>query len=109
MGTEQDTLHEVFGVEREISGTLAAERQKVDEWLDRARREIEQWKTSEIAALKASAAREEDTARRAAREQGEATLARATSAADRVRGLADAELAPLVRRQLAALLPGGTA
>lgn len=109
MGTEQNTLQEVFGVEREISGTLAKERQNADEWLERAHREIEQWKTSEIAGLKASAAREQDAAQQVAREQAAATLARVKSATDRVRGLTDAELAPLVRRQLAALLPGRAA
>jgi len=108
VGTEQNTLREVFDVEREISVALAAERQKADEWLERARREIDQWKTSEIEALKASAAREQDAAEKAARDQAAATLARTKSAADRVRGLTDAELAPLIRRQLAALLPGPT-
>jgi DNA repair exonuclease SbcCD ATPase subunit len=108
VGTEQDTLQEVFGVEREISGTLAAERQKADEWLDRARREVSQWQASEIAGLRASAARDQEVAQLAAREKAAATLAQATSATDRVRGLTDAELAPLVRRQLAALLPGST-
>ena len=109
MGTEQNTLQEVLGVEREISGTLAAERQRADDWLERARCEIEQWKASEIAGLKASAARERDAAQQVARQQAAATLAQAKSATDRVRGLTDAELAPLVRRQLAALLPGRAA
>jgi flagellar biosynthesis/type III secretory pathway protein FliH len=108
LGTEQNTLREVFDVEREISVALAAERQKADEWLERARREIDQWKTSEIADLRASAAREREAAEKAAREQAAATIARTKSAADRVRSLTDAELAPLIRRQLAALLPGRT-
>lgn len=106
MGTERNTLQEVFGVEREISGMLAAERKKADEWLERARREIDQWTTSEIAALKTSAARDQEAAREVARERAAATLAQAMSATDRVRGLPDAQLAPLVRRHLAALLPG---
>jgi len=109
VASEQDTLQEVFGVEREISATLAAERRKAGEWLERARSDIEQWRLSEIAALRASAAREQDAAQQAAREQAASTIARAESAAKCRRALTDAELAPLVQRQLAALLPGRTA
>ncbi len=107
MPAEQDTLQEVFGIEREIDVRLAAERQRVAQWLERSRQEIEQAKRSELATLTAQAAQDEATAQQAARDKAAAILRQATAAAERVRALDDARLQPVVRQHLAAILPGG--
>jgi hypothetical protein len=106
MRTEKDTLQQVFGVEQEISRKLAAERQLVDQWLDRTRREIEQAKLSEIAALQARTAQDEEAAGKAASERAAELLQQASAAAERVRGLADSYLTPIVEQRLAGLVPG---
>ncbi len=107
MPEEPDTLQEVFGVEQEISGKLAAERAQANQWLDRTRHEIEQATQSELARLKASAAQDEEAAARTVRERTAATLAQARTAIARANTLEDAALMPVVRQRLAAILPGG--
>jgi glutathione S-transferase len=109
MPAEQDTLQEVFGIEREINSKLAAERQQVDQWLERTRSEIERATQSEIARLRARAAQDEKAANEAARDKAAESLRLAAAAAERVGGLDNAQLAPIVRQHLAAIMPGNAA
>jgi hypothetical protein len=106
MPAEQDTLQEVFGLEREISSKLDAERQRADQWLEGARRDIEQGRLSEIARLKARTVQDEAAAQQAARDKAAEILRRATSAAARVAALETEQLVPIVRQHLAAIMPG---
>ena len=107
MPEEQDTLQEVFGVEREISGKLAAERQQAEEWLERTRHEVEQATRSEIEALKERAAQAEEVATRAARDRSAEALSQARSAAERAGRLEDAQLVAIIRQRLVVILPEG--
>lgn len=109
MPAQQDTLQEVFGVEREISGKLAVERQQAEEWLARARQEAGQAKQAELEQLRAHTAEQEAAAAQAAEDQARAIVRQGNAALQRVRALDDAQLAPLVRQRLAAILPGSAA
>jgi thioesterase domain-containing protein len=95
-------------IERQIAGKLAADRRDSAQWLERTRREIEQAKLAEIAALEASAARDEEAAAKAAQDKATAILRQAQATADRLTALTDAQLAPLVRQRIATIAPGGT-
>ena len=108
MPAQQDTLQEVFGVEREISGKLAAERQRAEAWLAQAREETLQARLAELERLRVRTAQEEAVATQAAQDRAAGILRQARAALERVRVLDDAQLAPIVRQRLAAILPGST-
>lgn len=95
-----DVLSEILAVEREIRAKLDAERQSARQWLDRTRGEIEQAKLSELTALKASAAREQEAAKLAAHEKTAAILQQASTEAEKIRRLDDARLIPIVRQHV---------
>jgi len=101
-----DVLSEVLAVEREIDAGLEAERQAARQWLERARGEIEQAKLSELAAIKASGAREEEAAKTAARDKAAAILQQAGAEAERIRRLEDAQLIPIVRQHVLLIARG---
>jgi hypothetical protein len=103
----EDVLSEVLGVEREIRAKLDAERQAAQQWLERTRGEIEQAKLSELTALKASAAREEEAAKVAAHDKAAAILQQAGTDAERIRRLEDARLIPIVRQHVLRIARGG--
>jgi len=107
-GVNGDVLSEVLAVEGEIGTKLDAERKAAQQWLERTRGEIEQTKLSELAALKASAASEEEAAKRAAHDKADAILQQAGAEAERIRRLEDARLIPIVRQQVV-LMAGGHA
>ncbi|HYA16588.1 MAG TPA: hypothetical protein VEF06_03935, partial [Bryobacteraceae bacterium] len=101
-----DVLSEVLAVEREIDAKLDAERQAARQWLERTRGEIEQAKLSELTALKASAAREEEAAKTAAQDKAAAILEQARTEAERIRHLEDAQLIPIVRQHVLLIARG---
>lgn len=101
-----DVLSEVFAVEREIGAKLDAERQAAQQWLERTRSEIEQAKLSELAAIKASAAREEEAAKMAAHDKAAAILQQAGTEAERIRRFEDARLIPIVREHVLLIARG---
>jgi len=101
-----DTLEKVIAVERELDDRLAVERSKAEAWLEAVRRELEQSKASEIAALRESASKQRDATELAAREQADASFARDRAVVDRLRSVGDAELRRLLEQRLAALWPG---
>lgn len=101
-------LSEILAVEREIGIKLDAERQTARQWLERTRGEIEQAKLFQLAALKASAANEEEAAKTAAHDKAAEILQQASAEAERLRGLADARLMPIVRQHVL-LIAGGRA
>ena len=105
---EGDVLSEVLAVEREIGVKLDAERQAAAQWLEQTRSEIEQTKLSELTALKASAAREEEAAKMAAHDKAAAILQQAGTEVGRIRRLEDARLIPIVRQHLL-IIAGGRA
>ena len=104
-----DVLSEVLAVEREIGAKLDAERQAAREWLERTRVEIEQAKLSGLAALKASAASEEEAAKTASRDNAVAILQRARAEAERICGLEDARLLPIVCQHVLRIVRGRAA
>jgi len=106
LGVDEDILSEVLAVEREIGVKLDADRQAAREWLDRTRSEIEQAKLSEITALKASVAREEEAAKTAAHDKAAAILQQARTEAERIRRLEDALLIPIVRQHVLGIAQG---
>lgn len=101
-----DVLSEILAVEREIRAKLEAERQAVRQWLERTGGEIEQAKVSELTALKASAVREEEAAKKAAHDKAAAILQQAGAEAERIPGLEDARLIPIVRQHVALIARG---
>ena len=101
-----DVLSEVLAVEREIGAKLDAERQAARQWLERTRGEIEQAKLSELTALKASAAREEEAAKMAAHDKAAAILQQAGTEAEQIRRLEDARLIPTVRQHVLLIARG---
>jgi hypothetical protein len=103
---DQDTLGEVLGIEREISKKLDAEKEQARLWLESARHEIEQAKLSEIARLNAGAAQDDEAAAKAARDKAAGILQQATTGCERIRGLEDVALRPIIREHLAAIIPG---
>ena len=106
MAEKPDTLEKVIAVERELDDRLAVERSKAEAWLEAVRRELEQSKASEIAALRESASKQRDATELAAREQADASFARDRAVVDRLRSVGDAELRRLLEQRLAALWPG---
>jgi hypothetical protein len=101
-----DILSEVLAVEREIRTKLDAERQAAQQWLERTRGEIEQEKLSELTALKASAARDEEAAKVAAHDKAAAILQQARLDAE-LRRLEDAQLIAIVRQHVLRIARGG--
>jgi len=101
-----DLLSEVLALEREIEAKLDAEGQAAQQWLERTRGEIEQAKLSELTAIKASAAREEEAARMAAHDKAAAILQQAGTEAERMRRLDDACLIPIVRQHVLVIARG---
>ena len=101
-----DILSDVLATEREIGAKLDAERQAAQHWLECTREEIEQAKRSELAALKASALRDEAAAGKAAQDKATAILQQARAAAERIRRLEDARLVPIVRQRVLVVAPG---
>lgn len=101
-----DVLSEVLAVERQISAKLDAERQAARQWLERTQGEIEQAKLSELTALKASAAREEEAAKMAAHDKAAAILEQAGTEAERIGRLEDSRLIPLVRQHVLLIAQG---
>jgi len=101
-----DILSEILAVEREINAKLDAEHQAVRQWLERTRGEIEQTKLSELTALQASVAREEESAKIAAQDKAAAILQQARTSADRMHHLDDARLIPIVRQHVGIIVRG---
>jgi len=101
-----DVLSEVLAIEREIGAKLDAERLAAGRWLESTRAEIEQAKLSELTALKASAAREEEAAKMAVHDKAAAMLQQAGAEAERVRRLKDARLIPIVRQHVLLIAQG---
>jgi len=101
-----DVLSEVLAVEREIDARLDATRQAARQWIERTRGEIEQAKLSELTALKASAAREEEAAKMAAHDKAAAILEQARTDTERIRHIEDALLIPIVRQHVLVIAGG---
>ncbi|MBS0396732.1 MAG: hypothetical protein JSR54_19080 [Proteobacteria bacterium] len=109
MPNERGTLEEVLGVERQIAGELAAARQQAGDWLDSARREIEAGRQAGLEQLKSAGTADAQALERSSQARAAAIAAQAGEWEARVQGLDDAALRPIVRRALAALVPGGAA
>lgn len=105
-GMNEDVLSEVLAVEREIGARLEAERKAARLWLERTRGELEQAKLSELTALRASAAREEEAAKTAAHDKAAAILQQEGAEAERVRRLEDEQLIPIVRQHVQLIARG---
>lgn len=105
---EQDTLAEILRVEKELREQLDAERSRAAEWLAATRRETEQAHQRDVDALRASAGQGEAAAAQAARDQADQIIREAEAGVrGRVR-LPEDELRSVVRRHLAAILPGNS-
>ena len=101
-----DLLPEILALEREIDAKLDAERQAARQWIERTRGEIEQAKLSELTALKASAAREEEAAKMAAHDKAAAILKQAGTEAEGMRDIEDTRLIPIVRQHVLLIAQG---
>jgi cell division septum initiation protein DivIVA len=104
---EDDILHAVFVVEREIQASLAAEKQETDDYLDRVHRECAEMAAEEERQLRDELTAAVDDARNGdARTQAESLLAEASARAERLAGVAGEDLNRLVRREIRTILPG---
>jgi len=104
---EQDTLAEILCVEKELRRQLDDERARAEEWLAATRRELDAAHERELGALEAAGVAGEPAAARDASERAAQLLREAGDAARIAGGLRPGDLRPLVRRHLAAILPGG--
>lgn len=101
-----DSIEEIFTVEREIAAMLDGERLKSIRWLDETRNAIDQAAQAELVRLEESAAQDEAAAKASAAENAAAIVERAKSFAARIDRLDDAHLTAIVRKQIAAIVPG---
>lgn len=102
---EQSTLAEILGVEKDIRARLETERKQADEWLEDARRELEQEHQESVSQIQSAAAVRRAAALQAARDRAAADVKSAVAAAADMAQLGDDVLRPIVRRHLAFLLP----
>ena len=101
---QEETLHAIVAVEREIEELLASERRQAAERLTELRAACDRRLSDARARLPQEPAVEEDTVRQA-REQAAAIVAEAAAEAGRLDRVSDAELIGLLRRELRRLLP----
>lgn len=104
---QQDTLAEILRVEKELRQQLDDERARAAAWLAETYREAEAAHGRELEALEATGATGESASAQAASDEAEQLLQQAESAAGLAGRLRPEDLGPLVRRHLAAILPGG--
>jgi len=102
---EQSTLQEILGVEKAIREELDAERQQASQWLENARREIEQQHLAELESIRRDAARNELETRESARARAAEAAARSERYLEAAGARSDDELRRRVRECLAALVP----
>lgn len=102
---DQSTLAEILGVEKDIRAQLDAEREQAGRWLEDARREIERDHEARRAQLQTELQQRREAALRAAQERASALVKHAEAVASRQALASDDDLQPLVRRQLAILVP----
>jgi hypothetical protein len=99
-------LAEVFEAEKAAAASIAAARLDAEAWLNGERSSIAQETDARLKALTAQAAKNEAAARRAAAEDAAKIVADADAFSRELHALGDGELAPLVARHLASLIPG---
>jgi len=104
---KQDTLAEILRVEKELREQLDDEQARAAAWLAESRRELDAAHGRELEALEAAGAASEPAAAQAARDEAAQLLRAAQEAARLAEGLRPEDLRPVVRRHLAAILPGG--
>jgi len=102
---EQSTLQEILSVEKAIREELDAERQQASQWLENARRDIEQQHLAELESIRRDAARNELEARDFARAGAAEAAARSAQHLEAAGARTDDELRRRVRECLAALVP----
>lgn len=103
---QQSTLAEILGVEHELRERLDAEREQASRWLEQKRREIDLAHAARVSQLQSEAAQRRELALAAARERGAAVVRDTEAAAAAQSAVGDEHIRPLVRRHLAAILPG---
>lgn len=104
---QQDTLAEILRVEKELREQLDEARARAGKWLAETRRELDASHEHELGALGAPGVAGEPAAAQAARDEAARLLAEAEGAARLAGRLGPEDLRPLLRRHLAAILPGG--
>jgi len=104
---EQDTLAEILRVEKELREQLDAERRRASEWLAATRRDLDAAHQRDLEALRAAAAQGDAGAAGEASQQAAQLIREAEEAARRADRCQPEDLRPVVRRHLAAILPGG--
>ena len=104
---QQDTLAEILRVEKELREQLDGEQARAAAWLAETRRELDASHERELESLEATDVAGESAAAQAACDEAARVLREARNAARIAEGLRPDDLRPLVRRHLAAILPGG--
>lgn len=102
---ENDILHTIISVEREIQERLAAEEEQASQMLDRLQNELDEAARREEERLAASLLQSVARARLSAREQGEALLQAAAAKAQRLDRLDDQTLERFIGKRLGSLVP----
>jgi hypothetical protein len=104
---QQDTLAEILRVEKELREQLDDEQARAAAWLAETRRRADAAHASALESLTAAGATGESASVRAARDEAGRLVAEARQAARLAGQMRPEDLQPLVRRHLAAILPGG--
>jgi uncharacterized protein YpuA (DUF1002 family) len=100
------TLDDVLTVESELAERIGSERRNAARWLTERKCEIDEASRSELAEIQRVAKENEEAAKKAAAANAAAIVERSIALAARLQALDDAQLGSIVRKHLAAILPG---
>ena len=103
---EEGPLAEVLDAEKAAAAAIAAAKRETAAWLESERHAIAGAKDAALGALAVRAAAEEEAARQAATARAATIVAAAQQFSDELSALSDRELAPIVARHVATIIPG---
>ena len=105
-GPEEDPLAEVLDAEKAAAAAIAAAKRETAAWLEGEQHAIAGAKDAALGALAVRAAAEEETARQAATAGAAPIVAAAEQFSIELSALSDRDLAPIVARHVASIIPG---
>ena len=105
-GPAEGPLAEVLDAEKSAAAAIAAAKVEAGAWLEAERLAIVRARDAELAAMAVRAAADEEAARHAASARAAAIVGAADQFSREVRAIGDRELAAIVVRHVASIIPG---
>jgi len=102
---EQRTLEAILEIESEIRQQLTAEQERAEQWLERARLDVERRRLADLAQIEESVKNLEETAAKTAGEKAAEIIRHATEIVGRIDRYDDTHLMRIVREHIATIAP----